>query len=239
MSSISSSSIIPSFLIASSFKEKEAFKEIKELDFLSYYKDFNLILCSICKLGLVPSSFKRHLIKHIKLYKPKQKSLILSKAIIILNNLEVSSLKESLDLINLYTTSNSSKLLVFKELEIKDLFICNLNLDSTCSVICTSKYSIKRHIREIHSSINSSISPYKVIKGQSLENNKFSFKVILNSSSISPIISNRSRSNSLEQDSLLEQAKESFFNKYNKKEEEFNKELSSFKLDPKEKLSPF
>jgi hypothetical protein len=44
----------------------EAFKEIKELGFLSYYTDFKLILCSICNSAIVSSSFKDHLNKHIK-----------------------------------------------------------------------------------------------------------------------------------------------------------------------------
>ena len=53
------------------------------------------------------------------------------------------------------------------------------------------------------------------------------------------MISNRSRSNSLEEDLNIEQAKEAFLNKYSKKEEQFNKELSNFKLNSQEKLSLF
>ena len=53
------------------------------------------------------------------------------------------------------------------------------------------------------------------------------------------MISNRSRSNSLEEDLIIEQAKEAFLNKYSKKEEQFNKELSNFKLNSQEKLSLF
>jgi hypothetical protein len=63
MASICSTSIpstsIPSTLLTSSFKEKEAFKAIKELDFLSYYLDFKLILCSICQIGLVSNGYYR------------------------------------------------------------------------------------------------------------------------------------------------------------------------------------
>jgi hypothetical protein len=218
-------------LNTSSINQASSFKEIKELEFLSYYFDFKLVLCSICKFGLSSNTFQSHVQKHIKLYNKEQRSLLLSKALNILNNLEVSSLKESLELINQY--SKSLELKAFKELEIRDLFICNLN---TCSLVLSSEYRIKRHIREVHSSSSSNIdpstSPYKVIKGQSLEANKYFFKVSLNSSStLSILISNRSRSNSLEEDLIIKQAKEAFLNKYSKKEEQFNKELSNFKLN--------
>ena len=53
------------------------------------------------------------------------------------------------------------------------------------------------------------------------------------------MISNRSRSNNLEEDLIIKQAKEAFLNKYSKKEEQFNKELSNFKLNSQEKLSLF
>ena len=58
--SFSNPDFFTNFLIfkeASSFKEKEAFQEIKELVFLSYYKDFKLVLCSKCLLGLNSSAF--------------------------------------------------------------------------------------------------------------------------------------------------------------------------------------
>ena len=91
------------FKEASSFREKETFKEIKELGFLSYYKDFKLLLYSKCSLGLISSTFKSYLIKYIKLYTKEEKDSIVSRALIIFNSLEVSSLKESLDLIILFS----------------------------------------------------------------------------------------------------------------------------------------
>src|ERR1039457_5406235 len=103
----------------------------------------------------------------------------------------------------------------------RDIFICNLN---TCSLVLSSEYQIKRYIREVYSSsssnIDSSTSPYKVIKRQSLKANKYFFKVSLNSSStLFILIFNRSRSNSLDEDLIIKQVKEVFLNKYSKKEE--------------------
>jgi Orsellinic acid/F9775 biosynthesis cluster protein D len=218
---------------------KEAFEKIKELGFLSYYSDFKLVLCSICRLGLISSAFKGHIQKHIKLYKKEEKFFILSQALEIFNKLEVISLKDSLKLIISY--SKNFELSAFKELELRDLYICNLNSD--CFMILSSDYSIKRHIRENHNSISSNISssssPYKVIKGQALEYNKFFFQIKESSLSINnSLLSNRSRSNSI-LDDPLERAKEVFLTKFNKKEERFQKELNSFELDSKEKLSPF
>ena len=103
------------FKEASCFREKEAFKEIKELGFLSYYKDFKLLLCSKCSIAIYSVAFKNHLIKHIKLYAKEQKDSILSRALVIFYSLEVSSLKESLDLIILF--SKYFELEAFKELK--------------------------------------------------------------------------------------------------------------------------
>jgi hypothetical protein len=146
----------------------------------------------------------------------------------IFTSLEVSSLKESLGLIVLF--SKSFELQALKELAILDLFICNLN--SNCSIILSSEYSIKRHIRENH--IGTNTTSYKVIKGQALEINKFFFEIKPSNPRIIGAIS--SSSSRIEP---LEEAKEVFLATYSKKEEEYLKKLSSFKLDPKDKLSPF
>ena len=228
---------------ASSFLEKEAFIEIKELGFLSYYRDFKLLLCSKCFLGLNSTAFKSHIIKHIKLYTKEEINSIVSRALLVYSSLEVSSLKESLELINLFT--KYFELQAFKELKVLDLFLCNLS--SNCSIVLSSEYSIKRHIRENHSSTspnpNPSPSPYKVIKGQALEINKFFFQIKSNTSSStstssSSRASSRSRSSSPREDTM-EQAKEAFMASYSKKEALYLDKLSSFKLDPKEKLTPF
>ena len=227
------------FKEASSFKEKEAFNKIRELGFLSYYKDFKLVLCSKCFLGLNSTAFKSHIIKHLLLLLKKEKDSLIAQALLVYKDLEVFSLKESLRLINLFT--KSFELQVFKELKVLDLFLCNFN--NNCFVILSNKYSIKRHLRENHSSssfnTNSSTSSYKVIKRQALEINKFFFEIKSNNSFISNLsISDRLRSSSPRIDSI-ERAKESFIANYFKKEEIYLEKLSSFKLDPKEKLSPF
>jgi hypothetical protein len=230
---------------ASSFKEKESFKEIKELVFLSYYKDFKLLLCSKCSLAIYSTAFKSHIIKHLKLFPKEEKASLLDQALLVYNSLEVSSLKESLELIILFT--KSFELQAFKELKVLDLFLCNLN--SNCSVILSSEYSIKRHIREKHStsSSRSSLGPsYRVIKGQALEINKFFFEIKPKSLVLGSLEdSSRSRSNRSRSSSsssridALEQAKEVFLASSSKKEEQYLEELSSFTLDPKDKLSPF
>jgi hypothetical protein len=213
--------------MSSNFSTK-TFQEIKELVFLSYYKDFKLLVCSKCLLGLNPSAFQSHISKHLKIYPREERSSLISQAMTIFTSLEVSSLKESLGLIVLF--SKSFELQALKELAILDLFICNLN--SNCSIILSSEYSIKRHIRENH--IGTNTTSYKVIKGQALEINKFFFEIKPSNPRIIGAIS--SSSSRIEP---LEEAKEVFLATYSKKEEEYLKKLSSFKLDPKDKLSPF
>ena len=197
------------FKALGSFNEEEAFKEIKELVFLSYYSDFKLLLCSKCLLALNSNAFKSHLYKHLKVYPKNQVDSLISQAIIIFNSLEVFSLKSSLDLI--ISFSKSFELKAFKELKVLDLFLCTLKPD--CFIVLSSKYSIKRHIRESHSNINSN-SPYKVIKGQALEINKFFFEVKLNNPLISSLISNNPNNTTLTLIEPLEKAKEVFLATY-------------------------
>ena len=227
------------FKEVNSFKEKEAFNQIKELGFLSYYKDFKLVLCSKCFLDLNSTAFKSHIIKHLLLLPKKKKDLLIAQALLVYKDLEVSSLKESLRLINLFT--KFFELQVFKELKVLDLFLCNFN--NNCSIILSSEYSIKRHLRENYSSsssnTNSSTSFYKVIKEQALKINKFFFEIKSNNSLFNlSDISDRSRSSSPRINSI-EKAKEAFIANYSIKKKIYLKKLSSFKLDPREKLSPF
>jgi superfamily II DNA helicase RecQ len=226
------SNIFAYYLKTSSFKEKYAFKNIKELDFLSYYKDFKLILCSKCFIA-INLNFISHLIKHLKDYSNKEKASLKSKAILVYNSLEVSSLKTSLDLIVLF--SKHFNFQGFKELETKNLYICTST--SFCSIILSSEYSIKRHIREAH--LNTSLS-YKAIKGQALEINKYFFNFSLEANTIR-YLDNSLESPSPSSSSLISinQAKEAFITSFTKKQTEFKASLDSFKLDPKEKLSPF
>ena len=222
------------FKNTNTFQEKHAFIKTKELDFLSYYKDFKLLLCSTCQIafGITCRSFKAHLLKHLNIYSKEQKTLLISQAVIIFNSLEILSLKESLDLILLF--SKSFNLRVFKELVLINLFIYNAN---NYLMILSSEYSIKRHFRENHN--NNLISPMFIIKkGHTLEINKFFFEINLNTL-IANIISINSRESSPIELNELNQAKEVFLANFAEKQKGYLKELSNFKLDPQDKLSPF
>ena len=116
------------------------------------------------------------------------------------------------------------------------MFLCTLKPD--CFIVLSSEYSIKRHIHESHPNLNSN-NPYKVIKGQALEINKFFFEVKLNNPLINSLISDNPNNTTLTLIEPLEKAKEVFLATYQKKEDAFISNLYSFKLDPKDKLSPF
>ena len=70
---------LPSFSFIS-FKEKEAFKDIKELAFLNYYKEFKLLLYSSCFSAIFPFTlvFKSHLLGDLKLVPLKLYTFIIS-----------------------------------------------------------------------------------------------------------------------------------------------------------------
>ena len=202
---------LPTFEIyknTNTFQEKDAFHTIKELDFLSYYKDFKLLICSNCHIafGITLRSFKAHLIKHINLYSKDLKTSLLSQATIIFNSIEILSIKESLNLILLF--QKQFELKVFQELVLIDLFICNA---PNCSIILSSEYSIKRHFREIHKD-NFILPIFLVKKGHALEINKYFFKI--SSNNIQSPINNSIESLSIELDNL-NQAKEVFLNSFN------------------------
>jgi hypothetical protein len=131
MSSISDLSVASSSSLSSYFfKEKEAFKNIKELAFLYYYKEFKLLLYSSCFSAIYSSisAFKSHLLRDLKLVPLELYTSIISQALNIFKELEVTSFKESLKLINTFSTSRN--LLAFKELKLAALFICNSYLKS-------------------------------------------------------------------------------------------------------------
>ena len=68
------------FKETSSFEEKKAFNIIKELDFLSYYKDFKLLLCNRCFCPIFPliKAFKSHLNKDLSLIPLKERKILIS-----------------------------------------------------------------------------------------------------------------------------------------------------------------
>lgn len=177
--SFNSSSLFSIYLEDKEFKEASAFNNFKELSFLSYYKDFKLLLCSSCHFAIHPTNIRGHLLKHCSLLKKKdEKEAFITRALKVIEGLEVSSLKESYFLILLF--SSFFPLPPFKELEVKEnLFSCKAT--STCSSLKSSLYYIKRHLKEEHKSLFSNKdvkvdSYYKVIaKGQSLEGTRFFF----------------------------------------------------------------
>jgi len=233
-----SSDFISSFAFFSTFKsfqEKEVFQNIKELNFLSYYQDFKLIICSKCSQALISSGIQNHLEKDLKNIKIQERRLIISKAMNILNSLEILEIKDSLDLIKLFSTLK--ELNPLKDLKVLNLFSCKI-----CSLVLSSTYSIKRHIWENHKGEDQ--SSFLSIKGQALGVNKFFFQVQV--SNLENLIIREEiqeeeeniESNSYESNSI-QNIKQAFLSNFSKKEESFNKTLQSYQLDPKEKLSLF
>ncbi len=110
--------------LVSQFREKKAFREIQELAFLSYYKDFKLLLCSSCSCSIFPfiTTFKSHLLQDLKLVPLDLQKIIITQALDIFQSLEVSSYKKSLELLKSFSLYSS--LLVFKELKLLDLYRC-------------------------------------------------------------------------------------------------------------------
>ncbi len=97
--------------------------------------------------------------------------IIITQALDIFQSLEVSSYKESLELLKSF--SLYSPLLVFKELKLLNLYRCQF---PTCSTLTINKANIKRHFNQEHK--DSIITPlYIVVKGHSLEANRFFFEI--------------------------------------------------------------
>ena len=127
-----------SFKDLQSVRDSKGFKELKEfklfeefkgflshLHVLSYYKDFKVLLCSSCKIAISPANFKGHLAKHSLDLKGEAKGDTIRRAISILQELEVSPLSLSLDLITSFSTTHT--LFPFLELgTLKGLYKCAL-----------------------------------------------------------------------------------------------------------------
>jgi hypothetical protein len=159
----------------SKFKSFEEFKGfLSHLRVLSYYKDFGLLLCSSCNIALNPAHFKGHFAKHFLDLKGKAKEDAISQAISILQELEVSSLSSSLDLINSFSTTRT--LSPFQELStLEGLLKC-----AFCPYVVLSKRGIHGHLKGQHGGLKVSnfLGSYTVVaKGQSLEPIRFFFQV--------------------------------------------------------------
>ena len=215
----------------------------ESLNYLVYYFDFKLILCSICNLGINKDYLKAHLSKHLDSLKGKERTNKVTSLYSLLNSIELESLSNSLDLISNFIKLQS-RFLTLKELDIIPLYKC-----LTCSSLYKSKQNIRRHNTEKHKDLK--LNPYYiVIKGQSLEPTRFFFEILLKEKDIEQGSISNSRATSLDIESSildpetsksnsLEEAKNTFLSSFKKKEEGFLEKLSSFKLNPKEKLSPF
>ncbi len=165
------------------FKELQEFKEFKEfkeflncLSFLSYYTNFRALFCADCAIGINPSYIKGHFAKHF--IGISNRNQVISKAISIIQLLEVSSLSLSLGTINNFAITYTLK--PFQELEILN----NLYKCCFCTFVVSKQFNIKKHLKEEHNQEFSNIedldleNSYIVIaKGQSLEKNKYFFQV--------------------------------------------------------------
>ena len=70
------------------FKSFQEFQEfLKHLSFITYYKDFQLLLCSSCSTSINPTFYKGHFAKHFIGFKGKEKDKVILRAISILNEL--------------------------------------------------------------------------------------------------------------------------------------------------------
>jgi hypothetical protein len=92
-------------------KEFKLFEEFKaflsHLQDLSYYKDFKLLLCSSYEITLNPTNFKGHFARHFQGLKSKARAKVVSRAISVLQELEVSPLSSSLELITSFSTAHT------------------------------------------------------------------------------------------------------------------------------------
>jgi hypothetical protein len=96
------------------FKELKKFKSFEEfkgflshLHVLSYYKDFKVLLCSSYEIAISPANFKGHLAKHSLDLKGEVKGDTIRRAVSILQELKVSPLSLSLDLITSFSTTHT------------------------------------------------------------------------------------------------------------------------------------
>jgi hypothetical protein len=216
------------------------------LDFISYYKDFKLLLCSSCNIALNLAQFKGHFTKHFLGTKGKAKDKLVLKAISILQELEVSSLSLSLDLINAFSITNT----LFPFQELKTFF--NLFKCSYCTYIVFSKKNLQKHIRDKHQNqglnfdnIALSSSYIVVSKGQSLERNKYCFQVENQDKGKQVLREEKeqnSNNNSLnleeEEEDLFVQASNLFIKEFDSKKDSLFNKYKNYSLNKEEPLSP-
>jgi hypothetical protein len=204
---------------------------IQESDLIGfcYYFDFKLLLCSECHIAINKDYLKAHLLKHLISYKGKTKELKAIEVINFFNKLEINSFSNSLVLISSFIKIYPS--FYFKELLIDSYYKCNF-----CFKLFKSFQNFKRHIISDHINIDLKEleSYFLLIKGQKLGSNNGFFEINLKEK-----LSLNNNSNSLEELSILEQAKQAFLANFSKKEDLFLNKLNNIKINSKEKLTPF
>jgi hypothetical protein len=236
------------------FKELKKFKSFEEfkgflshLHVLSYYTDFKVLLCSSCNAAISPANFKGHLAKHFLDLKGKAKEDITLRAISILQELEVSPLSSSLDLITSFSTTHT--LFPFLELgTLRGLYRCVF-----CLHIVRDKSVVQKHLRKEHShlSISKLSKSYTVIaKGQCLESKRYYFQVETRDKGKSvqggeeeegeeeELHSPLSTSLDLEEEDPFAQASRLFLKEFHSKREALFSDSTRYSLSKEESLSP-
>jgi hypothetical protein len=147
---------------------------LSHLQGFSYYKDFKLLLCSSYNIALDPANYKGHLARHFLNLKGSEKVEGVLRAVSVLQELEVSPLSSSLDLITSFSTTHT--LFPFLELgTLKGLHKC-----AFCLHIVRNKKVVQRHLREEHGHLQVSklSKSYIVVAvGQCLEPRRYYFQV--------------------------------------------------------------
>jgi hypothetical protein len=164
------------YKVLKEFKSLEEFKVfLSHLQGLSYYNDFKLLLCSSCNIALNPTNLKGHFARYFLDLKGKAKAEAVLRAIGVLQELEVSPLSLSLNLITSFSTTHT----FFPFLELNTLR-GGLYKCAFCPYIVLNKLVVQRHLREQHSHLKfSSLSKTYtfVARGQSLESTKYYFQI--------------------------------------------------------------
>ena len=87
------------FISYSNINNYNSLVKEEDLNYLVYYFNFKLILCSIYNLGINKEYLKGHLSKYLSNFKGKEKTNKATSLYFLLNSLELVSLFNSLDLI--------------------------------------------------------------------------------------------------------------------------------------------
>ena len=233
------------------FKSFEEFKVfLSHLPGISYYKDFKLLLCSSCNIALGLANFKGHFARHFLDLKGKAKAEVISRAISIIQELEVFPLSLSLDLITSFSTTHT--LFPFQELNvIKGLLKCTF-----CPYIVLTKLAIQKHLREEHSHLKvSKLSKSYIVvaQGQCLEPRRYYFQVETRDKGKKAqggeeeeeeeeeeegLHSPLSASLNLEGEDPLAQASRLFLKEFHSKREALFSDSTRYSLSKEESLSP-